>query len=147
MASAKRTAGLLGIERYYANLSPEDKLRHVEDISREKGLIMVGDGINDAPALARASVGVAMGAVGTTTAMEAASIVLLHDNIHLLDWIIHKARDTRKVVKQNVFLASLAILGASIPALMGAVPLWLSVILHEGGTILVGLNGLRLLKR
>lgn len=145
--SAGRIASELEIDRYFADLKPEDKLRHITRLSLEKKLIMVGDGINDAPALARASVGICMGKVGSQTAIDAADIVLLHDNIDLLDWLILKARKTQTIVKQNLTLAVGAILLASLPALAGVVPLWLAVVLHEGGTVLVGLNALRLLKR
>jgi len=145
--SAKRIAVELGIDDYRSNLKPEEKLALVAALSEEKGLAMVGDGINDAPALARATVGICMGQVGTTAAMEASDIVLLNDNIELLDWLFAKAKKTQTIVLQNLLIALSAILLASISALAGIVPLWLAVILHEGGTILVGLNALRLLKR
>lgn len=144
--SARRIANELAITSYRANLTPEDKLQVVSKLSRDEGLAMVGDGINDAPALARATIGICMGKVGTTTAMEASEIVLLHDNIELLDWLYGKAHKTQRIVKQNLVVATGAILFASFPALVGWVPLWLAVILHEGGTVLVGLNALRLLK-
>jgi len=146
-SNAKKIADELGIEDYYAELKPEDKLHHVTELAQKGGLAMVGDGVNDAPALARATVGICMGKVGSTTAIEAADVVLLHDNIELLDWLISKAHQTRAIVKQNVILATGAIIFASIPALAGWVPLWLAVVMHEGGTVLVGLNALRLLKK
>lgn len=145
--SARRVADELRIDQWRANLKPEDKLQAVSEISRTKGLAMVGDGINDAPALARATVGICMGQVGTTTAMDASDIVLLHDNIEKLSWLYGKAKKTQVIVKQNFIVATGAIIFASIPALLGIVPLWLAVILHEGGTILVGLNALRLFRR
>lgn len=144
--SADKIASELGMDEVYADLKPEDKLKHVSDISLEKGLIMVGDGINDAPALARATVGISMGKVGSTTAIEAADVVLLHDNLERLTWLMKKAHQTKKIVTQNLTLAAAVILFATTPALMGWVPLWLAVVLHEGGTVLVGLNALRLLK-
>lgn len=143
--SAKRIADLLGIDKYYSDLKPQDKLSLVTELSK-KGLAMVGDGINDAPALARATVGICMGKVGSTTAIDAADVVLLHDNIEWLDWLFEKAKQTQTIVKQNLLIAVGAILVAAIPALIGWVPLWLAVILHEGGTVLVGLNALRLLR-
>ena len=146
-ASARAIADTLGIEEYYANLKPEDKLRYVSKLSQERGLIMLGDGVNDAPALARATVGVCMGKVGSTPAIDAAEVVLLHDNIELLDWLVGKAHKTMAIVRQNLVIATVAIVCASLPALLGLVPLWLAVILHEGGTVIVGLNGLRLLKK
>lgn len=145
--SAGRIAQELGITHYYADLRPEDKLEYVSELSQKKNLAMVGDGINDAPALARATVGICMGKVGTTTAMDASDIVLLNDNIELLDWLIGKAKMTQKIVKQNLTLATCAILIATTPALAGLIPLWLAVVLHEGGTVLVGLNALRLLRK
>jgi Cd2+/Zn2+-exporting ATPase len=145
--SARKIAEESGIDDYYANLRPEDKLQYVTKLAEERGLAMVGDGINDAPALARATVGICMGKVGSTAAIDAADVVLLHDNIELLGWLLKKAQSTQRIVKQNLTIATLAIFVASIPALFGVVPLWMAVLLHEGGTILVGLNGLRLLKK
>lgn len=145
--SAKKIANEMGIDEFYSDLRPEDKLRYVGMISQEEGLAMVGDGINDAPALARATVGICMGKIGSTTAVDAADIILLRDNIELIDWLIGKAHQTKKIVKQNLFIAVAAIFISSIPALLGMVPLWLAVIMHEGGTVLVGLNALRILKK
>lgn len=145
--NAKRIAQDIGIQEYYANLKPEDKLEHVASLAQSRGLAMIGDGINDAPALARATVGISMGKVGSAAAIEASDIVLLHDNIELLEWLVNKAFKTRAVVKENLAVAVAAIFIASLPALAGIVPLWLAVLLHEGGTVLVGLNALRLLKK
>lgn len=145
--SARKIAEEVGLDDYYANLRPVDKLEHVSYIADKEGLAMVGDGINDAPALARATVGICMGKVGSTAAIDAADVILLHDNIDLLGWLLRKAHATQSIVKQNLFLAGFAIIIASIPALAGWMPLWLAVICHEGGTVLVGLNGLRLLKK
>lgn len=145
--SAQRVAQELSIDHYLADLRPEDKLRYVSRLSQEVGLAMVGDGVNDAPALARATVGISMGQVGSATAVEAADIVLLQDRLDKLDWLLDRAHLTRKIVIQNVVVATCALVGASLPALAGWVPLWLAVILHEGGTVVVGLNALRLLRR
>lgn len=145
--SAKRIADELGIDEYYADLRPEDKLKHVSEIAKTRGLAMIGDGINDAPALARATVGICMGKVGSGTAVDAADVVLLNDNIELIDWLMQKAKQTQSVVRQNLFIAIGAIIVASLPALAGLVPLWLAVVMHEGGTVLVGLNALRLLRK
>lgn len=146
LSSAKRIAKELDIDDFHAGLTPEEKLNYVAQLSETKGLAMIGDGINDAPALARSTVGICMGQVGSTPAIDAADIILLHDNIEMLDWLFAKAHQTQRIVKQNLILAAAAILIASLPALGGVIPLWLAVIMHEGGTILVGLNGLRLLK-
>jgi len=145
--SAKRIAKELGVDTYYANLKPEDKLNHVAELAQKRGLAMVGDGVNDAPALARATVGIAMGKGGSTAAIDAADVVLLHDNIELLDWLVGKAYQTQRIVRQNLTVAVAAIAIAAFPALFGWVPLWAAVVMHEGGTVLVGLNALRLLKK
>lgn len=146
-ASAKAIAENLGIDEYHADLRPEDKLRYVSQMSADQGLAMVGDGVNDAPALARATVGICMGKIGSSTAIDAADIVLLQDNIERLGWLIGKSHQTQRIVKQNLAVATLAIIVASFPALAGLVPLWAAVLIHEGGTVLVGLNGLRLLSK
>lgn len=145
--SAKRVAEELGFDHYFADLKPEDKLYRVSRLSESGNTAMVGDGINDAPAMARAQVGIAMGKVGSASAMEASDMVLLHDNLNLMNWLVAKARATRRIVLENLTLASMAIVIASTPALAGLIPLWLAVVLHEGGTVLVGLNALRLLKK
>lgn len=145
-SSAKRVAQELGIDEFHADLRPEDKMHYVAQLADSEGLAMVGDGINDAPALARASVGICMGKVGSTTAVDAADVILLHDEIERLGWLIKKAHQTQSIVRQNLALATIAIVLASLPALGGFVPLWLAVVMHEGGTVLVGLNGLRLLR-
>lgn len=144
--NAATIAAAYGIDQFYADLKPEDKLEHIGRLSQTLGVAMVGDGINDAPALARATVGIAMGKIGSTTAVETADIVLLHDNLEQLDWLLKKAKQTRTIVRQNLFVAAGAICVATIPALLGYLPLAAAVLLHEGGTILVGLNALRLLR-
>lgn len=144
--SAKKVAKELGLDEFQADLKPEDKLKWVEKLSQESSLAFVGDGVNDAPALARATVGIGMGKGGSRAAVDAADVVLLHDSLEKLDWLFKKAKQTRTIVRQNLFVATLAILIAAIPALGGFVPLWLAVVMHEGGTVIVGLNGLRLLR-
>jgi len=146
-STAQRVASQLGISHWKAELRPEDKLTIVAELAKEGKLAMIGDGINDAPALARATVGICMGKVGSSAAIDAADIILLHDNIELLDWLMAKARKTRSIVKENLVIAIAAIVLAAFPALAGIVPLWLAVVMHEGGTLLVGLNALRLLRR
>ena len=145
--NAKTVARTLGIQDVFANLRPEDKLDKVAELSQKEGLAMVGDGINDAPALARATVGISMGRIGSSTAVDASDVVLLNDDLHLLSWLFKKSKHTLRIVKQNLTLAMAVICFATTPALLGLVPLWLAVILHEGGTVLVGLNSLRLLRK
>jgi heavy metal translocating P-type ATPase len=135
----------LGIDEIAAGLRPEDKLAKVADWATE-GLIMIGDGINDAPALARATVGISMGRIGSASAVEASDVVLIRDDLSVLSWLISKAKKSMQIVRQNLLLALSVIVFATTPALLGLIPLWLAVVLHEGGTVLVGLNSLRLLQ-
>ena len=137
----------VGIENIHANLRPEDKLQMVAAMAQKRGLIMVGDGVNDAPALMRATVGISMGKIGSATAIDASDVVFLQDDIASLDWLIHKSHKTLFIIKQNLILALAVILFATSPAILGLVPLWVAVLLHEGGTVLVGLNSLRLLRK
>ncbi|MCB1180963.1 MAG: cation-translocating P-type ATPase [Chlamydiia bacterium] len=143
-ASARRVAKQIKIEKIHAELTPDQKLEIIEKEAKRGDLIMVGDGMNDAPALARATVGIAMGGIGSSVAIKAADIVFLDDNFKHLSWLIGRAKKTQHIVKQNFLMALAAIVIATIPALMGAIPLWLAVLLHEGGTVIVGLNSLRL---
>ena len=145
-ANAEFVAAEIGIDNIYSGLKPEDKLRLVSELADKEPLIMVGDGLNDAPALTKAMVGIAMGEVGSATAIEAADVVLLRDDLSIIAWLYKKARMTTRIVKQNLTLALIVISCASILSLFGIVPLWLAVILHEGSTVTVGLNSLRLLR-
>jgi len=144
---ALAVAKQLGITEVHANLRPEDKLNKVTELSQKAGLMMVGDGINDAPALTRATVGISLGKVGSATAVDASDVVFLNDDISLLDWLHRKAHQTMRIARQNLTLALGVILFATTPALLGIVPLWIAVLLHEGGTVLVGINSLRLLRK
>ncbi len=147
LANAIPVAEALKIDQVYADLKPEDKLNKVAELAEKEGLIMVGDGVNDAPALARSTVGVSLGRVASATAVDASDVVLLHEDLTLLPWLISKARKTHAIIKQNLTLSLGVILLATTPALLGLVPLWAAVLLHEGGTVLVGLNSLRLLRK
>jgi Zn2+/Cd2+-exporting ATPase len=144
--NANVVAKTLEIDTLFANLRPEDKLKKVAQLSQDQGLVMVGDGINDAPALARATVGISMGKIGSATAVDASDVVFLQDDLSLVSWILGKAGQTMRIVRENLILALAVIFLATTPALLGFIPLWLAVVLHEGGTVIVGLNSLRLLK-
>ncbi|XP_042384072.1 probable cadmium/zinc-transporting ATPase HMA1, chloroplastic isoform X2 [Zingiber officinale] len=145
--SALRIAKIVGISEVHHCLKPEDKLNRVKTTAREKdgGLIMVGDGINDAPALAAATVGIVLAQRASATAVAVADVLLLHDNISNVPFCIAKARQTTSLVKQSVALALSCIIFASLPSVLGYLPLWLTVLLHEGGTLLVCLNSIRAL--
>ncbi|CAM6083439.1 unnamed protein product [Calypogeia fissa] len=147
-ASAQRVAKAVGIEEVYYELKPEDKLHKVKDLSRKRdkssgGLIMVGDGINDAPALAAASVGIVLAKRASATAVAVADVLLLQDALDGVFFVVAKARQTDALVKQSVALALSCIFLASLPSILGVLPLWLTVLLHEGGTLLVCVNSAR----
>ncbi|KAK4840787.1 hypothetical protein QYF36_018146 [Acer negundo] len=146
-SSAWRVANAVGINEVYYSLKPEDKLNHLKSISRDMGggLIMVGEGINDAPALAAATVGIVLAQRASATAIAVADVLLLRDNISAVPFCIAKSRQTTSLVKQNVALALSCIVLASLPSVLGFLPLWLTVLLHEGGTLLVCLNSVRAL--
>ncbi|CAI0405705.1 unnamed protein product [Linum tenue] len=146
-SSARRVAQAVGIGQFHCSLKPEDKLNHVKTISRDMGggLIMVGEGINDAPALAAATVGIVLAQRASATAIAVADVLLLRDNISAVPFCIAKSRQTSSLVKQNVALALTSIILASLPSVLGFLPLWLTVLLHEGGTLLVCLNSVRAL--
>jgi len=151
-ANALFIAKELGISQVYAGLLPEDKVEYVEkmrrDISSSGYVAMVGDGINDAPALATADVGIAFANSTSAAAATAADAIVLKegsDHISSLPYLFRVARKTRNIMKQNIALAMVSILGASLPSVAGKIPLWLSVSVHEGSTLLVALNSLRCL--
>lgn len=145
--NAEFVAEAIGLKEVFSELSPEDKLQKIRELSKVKPLMMIGDGINDAPALTQANVGIAMGQVGSATAIEAADVVLLRDDLAHIEWLYKKSIQTLSIVKQNVIFALLIILCATTLSLLGIIPLWLAVILHEGSTVAVGCNSLRLFLR
>jgi Cd2+/Zn2+-exporting ATPase len=135
-----------GIDEVQAGLLPEHKLRAVRELQSRGTVAMIGDGINDAPALAQADVGIAMGAGGTAQAMETADVVLMQDDLHAIPTALRISRLTRRVVKQNIALSlglKLIVLGLAVP---GLASLWLAVLADVGATLVVTLNGMRLLR-
>ncbi len=144
---AAKVAHDLGLDDYAAGLAPEDKLTAVQKLRDQYGpVVLVGDGINDAPALAHADVGIAMGARGADVAMEAADIVLMQDRIDDVAWLHAHAKRTAAIVYQNLSFAVGVIALLSVFAAAGSVPLPFAVVGHEGSTVLVALNALRLLR-
>ncbi len=144
--TAEAIAVEAGVDEVFCELLPEDKLTVIERLEREYGpTAMIGDGVNDAPALAAASVGVAMGAAGTDVALETADVVLLSDDLEMVPYLVSLSRKTRQtlVVNLTAAMSLIALMLAGI--FFFALPLPLAVIGHEGGTVLVSLNGLRLL--
>ena len=146
-APARRIAGELGIG-YRSGLLPEGKVDAVQDLVRENGAAgMVGDGVNDAPALAASSVGFAMGAAGTDVALETADVALMQDDLPKLAEAVKLSRAAERIIRQNVFV-SIAIKGIFVLlAPFGLVALWLAVLADMGTSIAVTLNGLRLFRR
>lgn len=141
-------AEAIGIDQVYANLLPEDKVDIVKKLQqRDQKVAMVGDGINDAPALAQASVGIAMGVAGSDIAMEAADIVLMTDRLEKLAVAIQLGQRSQRIIKQNLVFALGCIVLLLIANFAAHITLPLGVIGHEGSTVLVTLSGLRLLKR
>lgn len=143
---AEAMARRLGVDEVHAGLLPADKLRIVEQLrQRYGGVAMVGDGVNDAPALAAATVGIAMGAAGTDAALETADLVLMRDDLSAITYALRLSRRTQRVVWQNIIFALAVVVVLVTTTLTVGVPLPLGVVGHEGSTIIVVLNGLRLL--
>ncbi len=143
---AAAIAARTGVDEFHAGLLPEDKVHVLKQVRQKYGpTAMVGDGVNDAPALAAADVGIAMGGAGTDVALETADVVLMADDLAHLPYAIGLARQARKTVYQNLAFA-LAVIVMLVAAAFGAeLPLPLGVVGHEGSTVVVVLNGLRLL--
>ncbi|HEX2838366.1 MAG TPA: cation-translocating P-type ATPase [Phycisphaerales bacterium] len=155
--TAERVGAALKLDKVDAELLPEDKLNIITQMHSDKardhghgGVAFIGDGVNDAPALARADVSMAIGTIGTAAALESADIVLLSDSLQPVAWSIRLARACRRTVRVNLTVAIGVIVLMGIATLVGSliqrdVPLSVGVIAHEGGTVLVVLNSLRLL--
>jgi len=146
--TAEAIAGQVGIDRARGNLLPEDKLKAVEMLCSEGTTVgMVGDGINDAPALARADIGFAMGAMGTDTAIETADVALMDDDLRKIPTFVRLSHATRAVLIQNI-VAALGIKAVFLVlTLIGMGTMWMAVFADVGASLLVVFNGLRLLRK
>lgn len=149
-AVAQRVSKDLGLDEYHAELLPADKVSQVERLLKEKNsdgtLVFVGDGINDAPVLARADVGIAMGAMGSDAAIEAADVVLMDDQPSKIAKAVKIARRTLSISKQNIVFAIAVKIAILALAAVGLAPMWLAVFGDTGVLILCVLNSARTLR-
>lgn len=147
-ATAQAIAAAAGVADVQANLLPEQKVEAIEVLlDRYEAVAMVGDGVNDAPALARASVGIAMGAAGTDTALETADVALMADDLSKLPFAVKLSRRTRAIIRQNVALALGIKAVFLVLAITGVATMWMAVFADVGASLIVTFNGMRLLGR
>ncbi|SDS13023.1 heavy metal translocating P-type ATPase [Gramella sp. MAR_2010_147] len=143
---ANAVASEIGLTDAYGNLLPEEKVERIKKLEKEESKIaMVGDGVNDAPAMANSTVGIAMGAAGSDVALETADVALMADKLEILPFAIALSRKAQQIVKQNLWI-SLGVVALLLPAtIFGWANIGIAVVFHEGSTIVVVLNALRLL--
>ena len=146
--SASAIAAALGIRELHAHLAPDQKLRRIEALRAEGFTVaMVGDGVNDAPALALADVGVAMGAIGSDVALETADVALMADDLLRLPAAIRLARATVRTIRTNVAVSLLLKAAFLVAATTGTATLWMAVLADTGASVVVVANALRLLRQ
>ena len=143
---ADAVASQIGITQAYGSLLPEEKVERIRQLEKEESKIaMVGDGVNDAPAMANSTVGIAMGAAGSDVALETADIALMADKLEILPFAIALSRKSQQIVRQNLWI-SLGVVALLLPAtIFGWANIGIAVVFHEGSTLVVVLNALRLL--
>ncbi|MFH1553428.1 cadmium-translocating P-type ATPase [Xanthobacter autotrophicus] len=147
-ATAEAIAKQTGIDEVRAELLPGDKVAAVEDLVRRYGSVaMVGDGVNDAPAMGRANLGIAMGAMGSDAAIETADVALMSDDLSRLPWLVRHSRATLSVIRQNIAFSIAVKLLFTVLTVIGFASLWGAIAADVGASLLVVLNGLRLLNR
>ncbi len=144
--TARSVASATGVSNIYYELLPENKLRIIEDLVKKHGQVaMVGDGVNDAPAMARASLGIAMGAAGSDAAIETSDIALMSDDLSSIPWLVAHSRRTLKIIRQNITASLLVKAIFVILTFMGHSSLWTAIAADMGVSLLVVFNALRLL--
>jgi Cd2+/Zn2+-exporting ATPase len=145
--TANEVAAKTGVDEVLAELLPEDKVAAIEAlVARYQRVAMVGDGVNDAPALARATVGIAMGSAGTDAAIETADVALMSDDLSRLPWLIRHSRRTLRVIRQNIGFSLAVKMVFVVLTLVGTSSLWAAIAADTGASLLVIFNGLRLLQ-
>jgi Cd2+/Zn2+-exporting ATPase len=143
---AKNIAAQVGLTEVQAELMPEDKLNIVKQLEQKyQAIAMIGDGVNDAPALATATVGIAMGGAGTAVALETADVALMGDDLGKLPFAVGLSRASRQIIQQNLVISLGVIVLLIFTSVLGIVQLGFAVVLHEGSTLVVVGNALRLL--
>lgn len=141
---ADSVAKEVGIDKALGDLMPEDKVKSIKELRVQGGIAMVGDGVNDAPAMANATVGIVMGAAGSDVALETADVALMSDDLSQLPFAVGLSRQTSAIIKQNLWM-SLGMIVFLVPATLFGLRMGGAVVLHEGSTLVVVFNALRLL--
>ena len=144
---AELVAEKVGLDRVFASLLPTDKLNKLSELKQQFGqVVMVGDGINDSPALAQADIGVAMGGAGNAQVLETADVVLMNDDLSRLPFAVRLSRRVNSLIRQNVVISLGVKVLVAIVAMAGLTPLWVAVFADIGISLIVTLNGLRALR-